>query len=79
MNEIATIVYVLASAAMYDGYHLADGSCLADKDYPELAKVLHDGENWPYGRCDRYHFRLPDLTAKVNNEMREFVAIIKVK
>jgi hypothetical protein len=44
------------------GWAQADGSCVADSDYPKLAAVLHQGKKWPHGRCDAKRFRLPNLT-----------------
>lgn len=37
----------------------ADGSCLEDAKYPELSAILHSGVEWPFGRCDQTHFKLP--------------------
>jgi hypothetical protein len=43
-------------------YLPADGRCLDMARYSELANALHDGDNWPWGKCDDGHgFRLPDL------------------
>ncbi len=61
-------------APVPDGFLIADGHCVANADYPELADVLHDGDMWPYGKCDDNHFHLPNTCDKDNKCM-----IIKVK
>ena len=72
-NIVGTIIYVAVSMII-PNYIIANGACLADKDYVELANILHNGDNWPYGRCDAEHFKLPNTCDKDNNCM-----MIKVK
>lgn len=60
---LAEIVFALASLS--PDYLPADGRCLPLKEYPELAEVLHEGDNWPYGRCGNDGFRLPNLQGMV--------------
>lgn len=69
---VGTIIFALSPQT---GYLSADGSCLSDSDYQELSDVLHDGKNWPYGRCDAEHFRLPDL----KNNADKSIPLIRVK
>lgn len=45
----------------------ADGSCVADAEFRALSEALHDGNNWPFGRCDSEHFRLPNLLGQMND------------
>lgn len=66
---IGTLKYVIGG-----DYQKADGHCLKIKDFPELADVLHDGSRWPYGRCNKDGFKLPNTCDQNNN-----CAIIKVK
>lgn len=68
MNKIVgELIFTLSVAT--NGYLPADGRCLPIKLYPELSEVLHDGGNWPYGRCNfNSGFRLPDLTSKDKNK-----------
>lgn len=47
------------------GWLPATGQCVKDADYIELASVMHEGDDWPYGRCDATHFRLPDLRGRI--------------
>lgn len=63
-NIVGSIIY-MATSAVIPNYMVADGTCLADKDYPELARVIHEGNNWPYGRCDSEHFKLPNFCGKI--------------
>ena len=44
-------------------YAKADGKCMNDYQFTELAAALStiDPETWPYGRCNSYQFKLPDL------------------
>lgn len=46
-------------------YMQADGRCLKDKEYSRLARELHNGSFWPYGRCNKDEFRLPKLEGYV--------------
>lgn len=56
---------IVGATFLLMGYMVADGRCLPIKEYPQLAETLHDGDNWPYGRCNyNSGFRLPDLLSK---------------
>lgn len=59
---IGTVIFSLGSPQ--HGWKKADGSCLKDSNHPQLSSILHDGDHWPYGRCDATRFRLPDLRGK---------------
>lgn len=61
---VGALVYSIAPIHS-DKWFEADGRCLRDSDYPALADALHEGDNWPYGRCDGEHFRIPDLRPKL--------------
>jgi Phage Tail Collar Domain len=56
---VGTILIMLATANV-PGWQPAEGQCLASSEFPELAEVLHDGKNWPYGKC-LGGFKVPDL------------------
>lgn len=51
-------VGALISRPVPKNFMIADGSCLADKDYPELSHTLSDK------RCDKLHFKLLNLRCK---------------
>lgn len=71
---IGTLI-ATASLSLPLNFFPSDGRCLAIAEYPKLASVLHDGDNWPYGRCMyNYGFKLPNTCDKNNNCM-----LIKVK
>ena len=43
-------------------YMEAKGQCLNRDNFYELSELLHDGDYWPYGRCNNeIDFKLPDL------------------
>lgn len=73
-HRIGTILFII-NLVLPTNFLPADGRCLAITAYPKLAEVLHDGSNWPYGRCMyNYGFKLPDLCDKSGK-----CPVIKVK
>lgn len=50
----------------------AAGQCLADREFPALAKALYsESAGWPYGRCDLTHFKLPDYSCRLDAFVRK--------
>lgn len=72
---IGQIIFSLALILNPFDYLPADGRCLKINEYQELANILHDGDNWPYGKCNDYEFRLPDFKSNIPNS----VPYIRVK
>ena len=65
MSMVGMIVFLaFGTVDVPKDYMWADGRCLAISEYPELARVIHDGDDWPYGRCGDDGFRIPDLRAR---------------
>lgn len=67
---IGTILLAMANM-IAPGFMPAEGQCLKTLEYPELADVLHDGDNWPYGLCDG-GFKIPDLRSKDTEDSERY-------
>lgn len=64
MDPLVGSLMIVLGSMLPAGYLLADGSCHRITEYPKLARVMHEGSNWPYGLCSPRMFRLPDLRCK---------------
>jgi hypothetical protein len=64
MDELIGMLVYATVATIPPHYLPADGRCVSVDQYPSLAEVLHNGDDWPYGRCEDHGFRIPDLTPK---------------
>lgn len=65
-DPVGMVIHYAGDIEPHNGlWKWADGSCVEDARYPALSRAIHDGDNWPYGRCDETHFRLPDLRSNI--------------
>lgn len=72
---IGEIILFVLGATIPQNHMIADGRCLDIREYSELADAIHDGDNWPYGKCEENKFKLPDLRSKQSKA----VYLIKVR
>jgi hypothetical protein len=71
MNGILTGTIYFALVGLPQGFLPADGRCLENNLYPQLAEIMQgEQKDWPYGRCDQFTFKLPNLSCKPDNPSR---------
>jgi hypothetical protein len=78
MQPIGTLALLMIG--IYSDWLPAEGQCLNKFEYYSLAEVLHEGDYWPYGKCDE-GFRIPDLRSKPTQDSERYKHqwMIKVK